>query len=645
MSSSSVRTGVCPASVPGPNQDKHPKHSSSSALALAALGIIYGDIGTSPLYTIRECFAGSHGVEPSPTNILGIMSLVFWSLIMIVSVKYVVFVLRADNNGEGGTFSLLATLRSAIAADSRKWSILTVLTAIGASLLYGDGIITPAISVLSAVEGLNMATEAAESFIIPITCAILVCLFAIQRFGTGTIGRLFGPIMIGWFLVLGALGVNAIVRAPDILVAMSPVYAINFFAANHLHGLVSLASVVLCITGCEALYADMGHFGRVPVRVTWYGVVLPGLLLSYFGQCALLLHNPGSAGGNPFFALAPAGMLYPLVVLATIATIIASQAMISGVFSLTQQAIQLGFAPRMHIIHTSAQTKGQIYMPTVNWLLMLAGLGLVLIFQHSSRLAAAYGFAVTGTMIVTSLLFFQVCRCKWRWPFWQSAALLGLFLSFDTAFLGANVFKIVDGGWITVCIAGIIAVSMITWREGRAILAEHYSLMRMPVSVFLTDLARYTPARTPGMAIFMTISPEGVPHTLLHHLKHNEALHEQVVLLSVLSADIPVVAEEKKVEIEQLGQGFFRVRATYGFMETPSMVRILTLMAQKGMETDIYSTSFFLGRETVLPSGQARMAWWRKALFIFMSRNAWNATMFFGLPAERVVELGSQVEI
>ena len=638
MSAPSMRTE-------GLQPDQHGSHPSSSALALAALGIIYGDIGTSPLYTIRECFSGSHGVAMTATNILGIMSLVFWSLILIVSIKYVIFVLRADNNGEGGTFSLLATLRSAVARDSRKWSVLTLLTAIGASLLYGDGIITPAISVLSAIEGLNMATDAAAPFILPITCTILVCLFAIQRFGTGTIGRLFGPIMVVWFLSLGMLGLRAIIQTPDILVALNPIHALNFFALNHLHGIISLASVVLCITGCEALYADMGHFGRFPVRVSWYGMVLPCLVLNYFGQCALLLHNPTTSGANPFFALAPAGMLYPMVGLATIATIIASQAMISGVFSLTQQAIQLGFAPRMRIIHTSAATKGQIYMPTVNWLLMLAGLTLVLTFQHSSRLAAAYGFAVTGTMTVTSLLFFQVSSCKWRWPVWQSAALLGLFLSFDAAFLGANVFKIVDGGWITLVIAGMIAVSMMTWREGRAILAEHYSLMRMPVSVFLADLARYSPARTPGMAIFMTISPEGVPHSLLHYLKHVEALHEQVVLLSVLASDVPVVADDRKVTVENLGQGFYRVRAAYGFMETPSMERILILMGQQGVETDIYSTSFFLGRETLLPTGKARMARWRKSLFIFMSRNAWNATMFFGLPPERVVELGNQVEM
>ncbi len=616
-----------------------------SSLSLAALGIIYGDIGTSPLYTIKECFSGIHGMAATPANVLGIMSMVFWSLIMVVSIKYVIFVLRADNKGEGGTFSLLATLRSKLQRSKRKWSVLTVLTAAGASLLYGDGVITPAISVLSAIEGLNMATDAAAHYVVPITVVILISLFAIQRYGTAFIGKLFGPVMIVWFVTLGILGLRAILRHPEILAALNPFYAFNFFAINHLHGIVALASVVLCITGCEALYADMGHFGRFPIRITWYCVVLPGLILNYFGQCALLLHDPTIAEVNPFYALAPNGLLIPLVGLATLSTIIASQAMISGVFSLTQQAIQLGFTPRMRIIHTSQHAKGQIYIPTVNWLVMIATLTLVMVFQESSRLAAAYGFAVTGTMTITSLLYFQITRYKWQWPLWQSILLVGLFLTFDGAFLGANMLKVVDGGWITICIATFISTSMITWRDGRVLLAKHYSLMRVPTDVFLHDLAEHSPARTSGTAVFMSIAPDGIPHTLVHHLKHNEALHERVLLLSVLSAETPTVDQEDRVTLDDLGQGLYRIIAHYGFMESPDMGKIIELLHDKGLPVDIYSTSFFLGRENLLASGSAPMAYWRKFLFIFMSRNAWNASSFFGLPPDRVIELGNHVEI
>lgn len=616
-----------------------------SHLALAALGIIYGDIGTSPLYTIKECFSGKHGVAVTHANVIGIMSMVFWSLIFVVSIKYVIFVLRADNKGEGGTFSLLATLRGKLKKNRRKWAVLTILTACGASLLYGDGVITPAISVLSAIEGLNMATDAAAQYVVPITCLILITLFSIQRYGTSFIGRIFGPVMIIWFTTLGVLGLRSILQEPAILAALNPVYALDFFAVNHFHGIVSLASVVLCITGCEALYADMGHFGRFPIRLTWYCIVLPGLMLNYFGQCALLLIDPAIANVNPFYALAPQPLLYPLVGLATMSTIIASQAMISGVYSLTQQAIQLGFTPRMRIVHTSEHAKGQIYMPTVNWMVMIACLTLVLVFEESSKLAAAYGFAVTGTMTITSLLYFQVTRYKWNWPLWQSLILLAVFLFFDSSFLGANILKVVDGGWITICIATFIATSMITWRDGRALLAKHYSLMRMPADVFLKDMAEHSPPRTSGTAVFMSITPEGIPHTLLHHLKHNEALHERVVLLSVLSAETPTVGSEDRVSVENLGQGFYRVNAHYGFMEAPNVLKVFDLVSKKGLSIDIYTTSFFLGRETMFATGTAPMAQWRKNLFIFMSRNSWNATSFFGLPPDRVVELGNQVQL
>ena len=627
--------------------DNHPHHPQAPlhALALAALGIIYGDIGTSPLYTIKECFSGSHGVEANAANVLGILSLVFWSLIIVVSLKYVIFVLRADNKGEGGTFSLLAALRKPLSNRKRWWTVLTVLTAAGASMLYGDGIITPAISVLSAMEGLNMATDAAAPYVVPLTCLILLALFCAQRYGTTIIGKVFGPVMILWFGSLGTLGLIAIIRQPDVLLGLNPWYAYNYFAIHHLHGIVSLASVVLCITGCEALYADMGHFGRLPIRLTWYGIVLPGLVLNYFGQGALLLHDPAVAEVNPFYALAPKALLYPLVALATVSAIIASQAMISGVYSLTQQAIQLGFTPRMRIIHTSEQAKGQIYMPTVNWLVMIACLTLVLVFKESTRLASAYGFAVTATMTITSIMYFHVTRFRWNWHLWQSIALVSLFLLFDASFLGANVLKIPDGGWITICIASVVLISMITWRDGRELLAKHYSLMRLPADVFLKDLSEYSPQRTAGTAVFMSITPEGIPHTLLHHLKHNEALHERVLMLSIVSAETPTVPDSDRVQLKDLGQGFYRVRASYGFMESPNMPQILELVSQKGVTIDIYTTSFFLGRETLFATGPAPMAQWRKKLFIFMSRNAWNATSFFKLPPDRVVELGTQVEL
>lgn len=628
-----------------PADGGHHPNSPLSHLALAALGVIYGDIGTSPLYTIKECFSGTHGVFATTDNILGILSLIFWSLMIVVSLKYVIFVLRADNNGEGGTFSLLAALRKPLSHRKQWWLILTVLTASGASLLYGDGVITPAISVLSAMEGLNMATDAAAPYVVPLTCAILLVLFFSQKYGTAVIGKVFGPIMILWFVSIGALGFMAIVKSPQVLLALNPWYAYNYFHIHHVHGIVSLASVVLCITGCEALYADMGHFGRLPIRITWYGIVLPGLILNYYGQGAILLQDPTVAEVNPFYALSPKSLLYPMVALSTVSAIIASQAMISGVYSLTQQAVQLGFTPRMHIIHTSEKAKGQIYMPTVNWMVMIACLTLVLVFKESTRLAAAYGFAVTATMTITSIMYFHVTRFRWNWPLWQSVMLLGLFLMFDSAFLSANVLKIVDGGWITICIASIVLISMITWRDGRALLAKHYELMRMPTDVFLRDLADYSPQRTTGTAVFMSITPEGVPHTLLHHLKHNEALHERILLLSILSAETPTVPKEERVVLEDLGQGFYRVRARYGFMESPDMRDILSLVSKKGVSIDFYTTSFFLGRETLFATGPSTMAQWRKKLFIFMSRNSWNATSFFKLPPDRVVELGNQVEL
>lgn len=613
--------------------------------AVAAMGVVFGDIGTSPLYTIKEVFGGHHPVPVTPDNVLGILSLVFWALTITVSLKYVLFITRADNRGEGGIMALTSlALRTANAEPRLLW-LLSVLGIFGAALFYGDAVITPAMSVLAAVEGLEVATPVAKPYVVPITIGILIGLFLFQRHGTAAVGALFGPVMMFWFATLGALGLWNVFKHPDVLLAINPWYAFEFFFEHGSLAFLALGAVVLAITGGEALYADMGHFGRLPIRLTWYAMVLPSLALNYFGQGAYLLQNPDMTNINPFFALAAKPLLYPLVALATFATIIASQAMISGVYSLTQQAIQLGFTPRMRIIHTSEMAKGQIYIPTVNWLVMIACLTLVLVFKESSRLAAAYGFAVTASMTITSLIYFQVTQIKWNWPLWRSIVLVSIFLLFDGSFLSANILKVVDGGWVTISIAALVLTSMITWRDGRALLAKHYELMRMPAEVFLKDLAKYSPQRTAGTAVFMSIHPEGIPNTLLHHLKHNEALHERVLMLSIISAETPTVPPEEQVTLEHMGHGFYRVKAFYGFMESPDMPKILDLLGKKGLEIDIYTTSFFLSRENLLPTGNAPMAQWRKHLFILMSRNSWNATSFFKLPPERVVELGSQVEL
>lgn len=635
---------ACPSPFAHDRASSDRIHSRTASLALAALGIVYGDIGTSPLYTIKECFHGMHAVEVSPTNVMGVLSMVFWSLMVVVSLKYVVFILRADNKGEGGIFALLAMLHPVSEKNGKLGGITLLMAAFGAALLYGDGVITPAISVLSAMEGLEVATPAAKEFVPLMTCLVLLGLFMFQHRGTAAIGRVFGPVMILWFIVIGGLGFMEIVAEPRILSALNPVWALRFFAINHLHGIVVLGSVVLCVTGGEALYADMGHFGRLPIRISWYCVVLPGLLLNYFGQGALLLDHPEMAF-TPFYALVPKALLYPMVVLSTTSTIIASQAMISGVYSLTRQAMQLGFTPRMRIVHTSSHAIGQIYLPAINWMLMVACTGLVLAFQESSRLAAAYGIAVTATMAITSVFYFQVLRVNWKWPSWKAVPLLALFLFFDLSFLYANLLKVVDGGWITLTFALLVLVVMVTWRDGRAILARHYSHMRIPVHIFLRDLSEYNPHRIPGTAVFMSISPEGVPNTLLLQFKHNEAMHERIVLLSILSTEHPFVHRSDRVTVEDMGHGFHRVVARYGYMESPDVPQVLELAAEKGLSVDVRSASFFLGRETLLTAGEAPMARWRKILFAFMSRNAWNATSYFNIPPDRVVELGAQVAL
>jgi KUP system potassium uptake protein len=637
-------------SAPTDNSDHIPPESKSLKktliLSLGALGVVYGDIGTSPLYAVRECFHGMHAIAVTQANILGVMSLIFWSLTMVITVKYVTFILKADNEGEGGIYALAALFleKGGKQVSEKTVKRLAVLAIFGAALLYGDGLITPAISVLSAVEGLNVATTAAEPYILPIACVILIGLFMVQSQGTARLGKVFGLVTILWFIALAAVGLMQVLRRPEVLAAMDPRYAVAFFVTNRLHGMVVLGAVVLVITGGEALYADLGHFGRGPIRVSWLTIVFPALLLNYFGQCALLLGNP-QAAYNPFYELVPRPLLYPMVALATAATIIASQAMISGVYSLTQQAMQIGYSPRLHIVHTSRETKGQIYMPWVNTIMMIGCLGLAVTFKESSRLAAAYGIAVTGTMGITTVLYYYVARYNWNWPLWKVLLPVGVFLVFDLAYFGSNMLKFVDGGWFTVSVALLLAVVMITWRDGRALLAKRFEEAKVPIEVLLKDIENYKLVRTPGTGVFLSVSPVGTPLVLLHFLKHTESLPKRVVVLSIVSANTPYVRRQKRLTIDHLGHGFHRIIARYGFMETPYVPEILASASHGDLELDTYSTSFYLGRETLLGTGTAKMASWRKGLFAFLSRNSWNVPTYFGIPPNRVVELGSQVEI
>ena len=637
--------GACAAPhLPAP--PPHGKvHEKTAALAIGALGVVYGDIGTSPLYAVRECFNGPHAVAINQTNLLGVASLIFWSLTIVVSIKYVGFVLKADNRGEGGMFALLGLiLGSRNPLNPKLRSAIMVGAIFGAALLYGEGIITPAISVLSAIEGLEVATEAAKPFIVPLTCMVLVGLFVVQRRGTSGIGKIFGPVMVAWFLTIAATGSGAILQSPRILLALNPWYAWEFFSVNQLHGFVVLGSVVLCITGCEALYADLGHFGARAIRMTWLGLACPALLLNYFGQCALLLDHP-DASFHPFYALVPSPALYPMVALSTIAAVIASQALISGAFSLTQQAVQLGICPRVHIVHTSAKVKGQIYIPSINYALMIACLVLVLYFKESSRLAGAYGMAVTATMNLTSVLFLIAALHVWRWPLWKAAPPVALFLCFDLSYFGANLFKFFDGGWIALVVAILVATVFTTWRKGREELRKHLYSGLLPLNGFLADLERHPLGRVRGTAVFMTLSTDGTPPTLLHHVKHNHMLHEHVVLLTIQAADAPAVADEDRLRIERLPSGFYRLVAWYGYMETPNVPKVLKLAACFGLPLEPTKTTFYLGRETLLTDGTSPMRQWRKTLFAFMSRNAANPAGYFGIPPNRVVELGAQIRL
>ncbi len=614
-----------------------------ATLTLAALGVVYGDIGTSPLYAIKEVFGGAHHPVPiEPANVLGVLSLFFWSLIIVVTLKYVAFIMRANNKGEGGIMALMALALHNGDPASRRQRLLIALGLFGAALFYGDGVITPAISVLSAVEGLELITPTFKPYITPITLVILVGLFFVQRRGTASVGALFGPVMLLWFAVLAVLGGIAIVQHPAVLAAVNPVYGVNFLLGNSALGFFALGAVVLCITGAEALYADMGHFGAKPIQYAWLGYVLPALLINYFGQGALLLDDP-AAVENPFYRLAPEWALYPLVILATVATVIASQAVISGAFSITQQAIQLGYTPRLEVRHTSEREIGQIYLPALNWLLLISIIALVIGFGTSSNLAAAYGIAVTGTMLITNILAVAVAVRLWHWSPWR--AVLGAlpFFIIDLGFFLANSVKIPDGGWFPLAFGLTIFVLLTTWKRGRELLHERLAADALRLEPFIADVAASDIGRVPGTAIFMTPDPDSVPHAMLHSLKHYKALHEQVVILSVKVFDVPYVPDIDRVEMHRLAGNFFQVVVQYGFKDEPDIPAALQLCASHDLQVDMMNASFFLGRETLIPKLGSEMAYWRAMLFVAMFRNASSATAFFKIPSNRVVELGSQI--
>jgi KUP system potassium uptake protein len=630
-----------PVASQPPHAGRDPRFAG---LALGALGIVFGDIGTSPLYTLHECVHFDGAGAASPADVLGVLSLVFWSLTMVVTVKYLGFIMRADNHGEGGIFALLALIPPHLrTARSGAIGWAAFLVVVGAALLYGDGMITPAISVLSAMEGLEVATPALKPVVLPLTCVVLVGLFAIQSRGTGRVGAMFGPVMLVWFLTIGALGAAQIVRHPGVLAALSPLHGAQFFAAHGVRGALVLGAVVLAVTGGEALYADMGHFGARPIRVAWLGLVMPALVLNYFGQGALMLSSPAAAA-SPFFSLVSGRWTVALVVLSAAATVIASQALISGAFSLTHQAIQLGFFPRVTVTHTSKEAEGQIYVPEINWSLAIACVALVLGFKESSRLAAAYGIAVTGTMVITSLIYFEVTRCTWRWPLWKSVPLLVLFLSFDVPFFIANLFKFVDGGYVPVLVAAALTVVMVTWNRGRRIYGERTATMAPPSEVFLKDLPGKC-ARIPGAGIFLTGRVTGVPLSLVHYVARVRTLPATVVLLTLDVLHQPHASDDA-MSLEPFGDGIVRLTIERGFMDVPRLPALLErAIARFQLPVDLQTVTYCLGRETFLATSAGSMGRLSESLFAYLVRNARSATTHFCIPPEQVIEIGLQIDL
>ena len=611
-------------------------------MALAALGVVFGDIGTSPLYTVKEVFGGVHPIPLTPDNVLGILSLILWALIIIVSIKYVVFIMRADNRGEGGIMAMIALALHSARGNARREKLILMAGLLGAGMFYGDGMITPAISVLSALEGLEVATPLLTPYVLPITLFVLFVLFFFQRHGTGSVGKFFGPVMILWFASLAVLGILNIAANPHVLGAVNPLHGLRFLFENRGLALVAMGAVVLSVTGAEALYADMGHFGATPIRQAWFFFVLPSLMLNYFGQGALILARP-EAIVNPFYHLAPDWMLYPLVGLSTMATVIASQAVISGAFSVSRQAMQLGFLPRFEVRHTSDKQQGQVYLPGVNWGLFCAVTILVLGFRSSSNIAAAYGIAVTGDMVITSCLATFVAAKAWGWGWGRAMALFSLFLLVEVAFLSANILKIPDGGWFPLAAGALVFLLMSTWKRGGQLLTERTSGEAIELDAFINALLISEPVRVAGTAVFMTSNNDRVPNAMLHNLMHNKVLHERVLVLSMEVFDVPYVPEIDRVEITALKGGFYRVTVQYGFKDEPDIPAALALCAEQGMEIDMMETSFFLGRATLIPKVGSEMMYWREKLFVFMYKNASSAMSFYKIPTNRVVELGAQV--
>jgi KUP system potassium uptake protein len=616
-----------------------------AALSIAALGVVYGDIGTSPLYAMREAFHGPHGIPVTAGNVLGVLSLIFWSLVIVVTIKYHLVIIRADNKGEGGVLALMAMIqgrRQARGLSPR--AVILVLGVFGAALMYADGALTPAISVMSAVEGLAVAAPALGHWVVPITLLLLVGLFLFQSRGTARVGAVFGPMMLVWFITIATLGVGGIASHPAVLGAVSPHHAVRFFGEDPLRGFFVLGAVFLVVTGGETLYADLGHFGHRAIQLAWFSVPFPALLLNYFGQGALLLREP-EAAVNPFYHLAPAWSLYPLIAVATAAAIIASQAVISGAFSLTRQAVQLGFMPRLRIEHTSSREIGQIYVPAINWALLLLTFALVIYFRTSSNIAGAYGVALATLMIITTVMFFVMSREVWGWSVLRALAITGPFLAIDTLFFAANALKIPQGGWVPLVIAAGVYVLMMTWKDGRAILAKRMMEKTVPLKLLLADLAAEPPIRVPGTAVFMYGSTDGTPPALVHNLAHNKVLHEKIVFLTVLTEDVPHVADAERVVVKRSGKGFHTVIARYGFMQDPQIDEILKACREQHLDIQIEGTTFFLGRETLIASDRPGMAIWREHLFAFMTRNALRATAFFKIPPNQVFEVGAQVEL